>query len=182
MGKGNVGCFGKYETQYYIDNGDYHMYIRYDENLDEYIEARERDIDFNDASSTAWSFSPALTDDQFNQILEGFKTRFKEALPSFDDCPENTYLPDNAGRMNRHAIMENQLFYIALEDNEWSTAVEIIQKTGPYGDDSLVGLQAGHFDTVNRTLKECLLEEVPQIHTRNGAWMSGTIKREDVIA
>lgn len=36
--------------------------------------------------------------------------------------------------------MESKLFYVAVQDNEWSLAVELIQKEPPY-DDHLGGLR-----------------------------------------
>ena len=68
--------------------------------------------------------------------------------------------------------MESGLFYIAVEDNQWSLAIELIQKEAPY-DDHLSGLQGLHFRRYLDGMKTCLLERLPSIGIRTGAWTSG---------
>lgn len=83
------------------------------------------------------------------------------------------------GGRSRRVILESKLFYIAVEDNEWSLAVELLQKEDPY-DDHLSGLQGRHYLKYLDGMKRCLLDRLPSIGTRKGAWMSGTITREEV--
>lgn len=77
--------------------------------------------------------------------------------------------------------MESGLFYIAVQDNQWSVAVELIQKEDPY-DDRLSGLQARHYQRYLDGMKKCLLDRLPSIGTRTGAWTSGLIKGEEASA
>ena len=82
---------------------------------------------------------------------------------------------------DRQAILESSLFHIAIEDNEWSLAVELLQKEGAYGS-NLSGLQARHYQKYLDGIKRCLLEYLPSIGTRTGAWTSGIIKREECFS
>ena len=58
--------------------------------------------------------------------------------------------------------------------------MELIQKEDPY-DDHLGGLQGRHYLKYLEGMKRCLLERLPSIGTCKGAWMSGTITREEAI-
>ena len=82
---------------------------------------------------------------------------------------------------NRQSILESSLFHIAIEDNEWSLAIELVQKEGLYGD-NLYGLQARHYQKYLEGMKRCLLEHLPSIGIRTGAWTSDVIKREECFA
>ena len=80
-------------------------------------------------------------------------------------------------------MLENGLFFVCLVDNEWSVAVELIQKdynTGDY-DDFMPSLQRRHYKNYLEGMKNCLLELYPEIGVYKGAWTSGTIKRSEAI-
>ena len=176
MGRGNVGVFCDYGTQFYVANQDYQMYTRPDAwNLCSEC-ALGRDIDIDE--SDEWYYDETLTECEWNDIMASFKHKFMARFPSFSECRKNTWLKDNSGSFNRQAVMENRLFYVALEDNEWSVAVELIPKVDDYGGGSLLGLQSRHFAILEEQMKNILLERLPKIHTRCGAWMSGTIMSE----
>lgn len=83
------------------------------------------------------------------------------------------------GPPSHRGILESKLFYIVVEDNEWSLAVELIQKEDSY-DNHLSGLQGRHYLKYLEGMKKCLLERLPSIGIRKGAWISGTISREEV--
>lgn len=81
----------------------------------------------------------------------------------------------------RRVILENELFYICVEDNEWSLAVELVQKDG-YSDCQsawLAGLQKRRYREYLDSMKKALLARLPSIGIRTGAWTSGTITREE---
>ena len=59
--------------------------------------------------------------------------------------------------------------------------VELIQKEDP-NDDRLSGLQARHYQRYLDGMKKCLLDRLPSIGTRTGAWTSGLIKGEEAPA
>lgn len=76
-------------------------------------------------------------------------------------------------------MLESNLFYICAEDNEWSTAIELIQKDSPY-DDHLVGLQKTHFAKYLDGMKEALLNSLPCIGFYTGPWTHGVLTREEI--
>ena len=107
---------------------------------------------------------------------------FTKMFPSFRRSDPNCWLRNGPyGIWNRRAILESSLFYIAIEDNEWSMAVELIQKEDPY-DNHLNGLQKRHYQSYLDGIKKCLLNRLPSIGRYTGAWTSGVIKREDLTA
>ena len=80
----------------------------------------------------------------------------------------------------QRVIMENELFAIAVEDNENSLAVELLQKDVKY-DERLLGFQKRHFERYRDALRDAMLERVPEISFPTSAWTSGTIRAEDFI-
>jgi hypothetical protein len=74
--------------------------------------------------------------------------------------------------------LQNELFYICAEDNEWSTAIELIQKEAELGPD-LSGLQAQHYETYLNGIRDVLLEQFNQIWTYGGPWTSSPIRKEN---
>ena len=77
---------------------------------------------------------------------------------------------------DRKAFLENELFFIAVEDNQWSYAIELIQK----GPEYLAGFQKRFYQTYLDAIKNILLDYYGEVSYRRGAWMSGTIKKEEV--
>ena len=86
------------------------------------------------------------------------------------------------GPLSRLVILESRLFYIAVEDNEWSLAVELVQKEEPLGDVWMENLQKRLYQKYLDGMKKALLNRLPSIGTYSGAWTSGRIKREEVTA
>lgn len=71
-------------------------------------------------------------------------------------------------------IMENSLFEIKIEDNEWSCAIELIQKD----DYSVSGLQKKHYKQYLDGMEDVLLGMFPEIGCWTGnCWTHGVIKR-----
>ena len=82
---------------------------------------------------------------------------------------------------SQRAILENKLFYICLEDNQWSLAVELIQKEPPWGR-SYEALQARHYRQYLLGIQICLLNRLPSIGTYTGPWISGVLRKEEQSA
>lgn len=114
--------------------------------------------------------------------MECFISRFSERFPSFTRCEPNEWLRNGLyGDLTRRAILESKLFYITVEDNEWSLAVELIQKEDPY-DNHLEGLQKRHFQTYLDGIRDTLFEQFETLSVRNGPWMSKQISRKEHVA
>lgn len=181
MGRGNVCVSGPYEGLYYIDNDDFHVYRRDEPDSDEEFQTRLlKDLSYEELTSGEWYFDERGSLDEEDDILECFVESFTRMFRSFERPGREMWLtkPGFGGR-SRRVLLESKLFCIALEDNEWSVAVELLQKEDPY-DDHLSGLQGRHYQKYLDGIKRCLLELLPSTGTYNGPWMSGTIRREEV--
>lgn len=176
MSRGNVCVTGKYEGLYYIDNDDFHVYRREEPDSDEEFESRLlKDLSYPELTGGEWFFCEAETEDEKDDILECFIEGFTRMFPSFRRPePAELWLED------ARVILESKLFHIAVEDNEWSLAVKLLQKEEPY-DDHLSGLQSRHHMKYLEGMKRCLLEVLPSIGTYVGAWTSGRITREELV-
>lgn len=183
MGRGNVCTSGPYEGLYYIDNDHYHVY-RNSEDVSDYPETRLMGgLDYADITSGLWVYDEEGTGNELDDIEECFMDSFCRMFPSFGRVAlADKWIKDGPyGSLCRMAILENKLFYICMEDNEWSVAVELIQKEEPYGDVWMENLQKRLYEKYLEGMKKALLMRLPSIRTRCGPWMSGTIKREEVI-
>ena len=104
--------------------------------------------------------------------LDEFRYEFCEAMhrrfPSFE-------FVDKWISNTRQALLENELFYIVCEDNQWSLAIELIQKEGKYGGDEKVGLQMGLYRKYLKGMEEILLDLNGEVGTYKGAWTSGVL-------
>ena len=176
MGRGNCCATGPYEGLYYIDNNDIYVYRRDDPWAGELDTRLLRDLDLSELDGDGWYLDEEGTMCEQDDIEECFMNEFTKRFPSFERVKSSQWL-----NRNRRVILENKLFYICVEDNQWSVAVELIQKEEPWGQSWMENLQARLYQKYLEGIKLCLLERLPGIGTYNGAWMSGWINREDVF-
>lgn len=177
MGRGNVCTLGKYEGLYFIDNDHFHVYRR-DEPEADYPETRLMgELDFSELTSGEWLYDEWGTGSELDDIEECFMDDFRRRFPSFERPNKEFWLD----RSDRRVILESKLFYICMEDNEWSMAVELVQKEEPWGEVWMENLQKRLYEKYLEGMKRALLMRLPSIGTRCGPWMSGTIKREEVL-
>ena len=157
MGRGNVCTFGQAEGLYFVDNEFLDVYSKKNEDGElEYATLREADNGF-----------------EYDEFKKRFAEAMKERFRSFD------YIGKWISN-DRFALLENKLFYVVLEDNQWSIAVELIQKEGEYGGEELVGLQMGLYLKYLEGMKNILLDMHGEVGTYSGAWTSGRIVKEAV--
>lgn len=116
-----------------------------------------RDPDDEEFKFFQWDY-----EDDMSAVAHAIRQRF----PSFSPC--DTWINRDA-----HAILENGLFYIALEDNQWSVAVKLLQKEDWHT--SLEGLQAGLYQRYLSGIKAILLRMFGKIGVYSGPWTHGTI-------
>lgn len=146
MGCGNVRVNGSYEGLYYID---YDYFRSSNENCpDELCENFEL----------------------FKQI---FINDIQDKFKSFLICHQPISSTDIYSYKN--AIMENELFYIVIEDNEWSIAVELIQKE--CDDFKIKNLQKGLYKKYLEGIKNCLFNQFDELGIYCGSWTSGRINK-----
>ena len=167
MGKGNVCVRGEYEGLYYVDREYIDCYISKEVGEDgEYIQKMQCDMDYPEDYQN-FDYDDILSQIYYDDFLQNFTSAMEHKFKSFESTG-NDY----------GTIMENNLFEIQIEDNEWSYAIMLIQKEGYY--DNLEGLQKKHYQSYLEGMKNILLELFPSIGCYGGAWAHGTITREDL--
>lgn len=168
MGKGNVCTLGKYEGLYYVDNDYIHVY-RDSEDPSNYPDIRlAGELDYADLTGGRWLYDEGRTMNEEGDILECFITEFTRMFPSFHPPEQPNWL-----NPSRRAILESKLFYMAVEDNEWSLAFELIQKEEPWGLVWMENLQKRLYEKYLEGMKKALLARVPSIYSYGGAWTPG---------
>jgi hypothetical protein len=164
MGRANVCVFGDYEGLYYVDRGYLDFFIPVDGEADD--GKFQNDMEYNDFAN--YEYDEFLSRVYYEDFINDFIYLFNKKFKSFSKTGEEY-----------GAILENELFQIEIEDNQWSYAVKLIQKECWY-DNHLQGLQKKHYENYLEGIKNILLEMFPSIGCYGGAWTHGTIKREDV--
>jgi len=149
MGRGNACVFGKYEGLYYIDWNNFSS---------EYEDEHGNIIQDYDLQQEEWEGS-------LEQFIGDFTQRFK----SFSRCGE--WISNS-----EKAVLENSLFYIVIEDNEWSIAIKLIQKEQYYDRGNIENLQAKHYKTYLDGIRDCLFNQFEELGTYAGPWTSGRIR------
>lgn len=173
MGRGNVCVTGKYEGLYYIDRDYTDVYRRSDEVSDDEFETRLLgELGYDELTGGDWLYDDWGSAEEYGDVLECFAEGFTRMFPSFKRVEKDKWL-DRSIRV----ILESGLFYVGVEDNEWSVAVKLLQKDDPY-DNHLEGLQKRHYQQYLDGMKKVLLERLPSIGTYSGAWTSGKITRD----
>lgn len=177
MGRGNVCVNGSYEGLFYIDNDDLRVYSRNAPHAKEEETSLQRDLSCEDFSSGEWLLDEIGSSYEEEDVLRCFCAELRKLCPSFQPAANSNVWLGN----ERRVILENELFYICVEDNEWSLAVELIQKDG-YSDCQsawLAGLQKRRYREYLDSMKKALLARLPSIGVRTGPWTHGTITREE---
>ena len=170
MGRGNCRVTGEYEGLFYVDNDELLVYHHKDAPEDTRL---LKDVPYGEMD-TIWLFDEEGTMVQDDYFRETFFEDVKARFPSFNTCDRWV-----GWNNDLHAVMENRLFYICMEDNEWSLAVELIQR-----DDvgTLHGLQAGLYQRYLDGIRDALFEQFDTLGVYGGPWTSGRIRREEAAA
>lgn len=156
MGRGNACVFGEYEGLFYVNWDNFASEFETEEDEDGNTEIFTN----YDMQRKEWEYS-----------LATFKNDFMKRFKSFSRC--NKWLSNT-----ERAVLENRLFYVAVEDSQWSMAIKLIQKEQDYYDKgNLVNLQAGKYQNYLDGMKDCLFEQFDTLGVYGGAWTSGTIKK-----
>ena len=167
MGRGNVCVFGDYEGLYYVDRDYIDCYIAKEaDDNGEYEQKMQCEMNYPE-DYNSFDYDDILSGIYYDDFIQEFTFMMEEKFKSFVSTGNDF-----------GTIMENNLFEIEIEDNEWSYAVKLIQKESYY--DNLEGLQKKHYQSYLNGIKNILLELFPSIGCYGGAWTHGTITREDV--
>lgn len=166
MGRGNVCTHGKYEGLYYADRDYLDEYVSKEPDEDDvYNSVLQKDLSYDDFDK--YDYDETLSRINYDDFIQNFTSLMENRFKSFTSTGKDYGV-----------IMENSLFEIEIEDNEWSYAVKLIQKEHWY-DNSLEGLQKKHYQTYLNGIRDVLLELFPEIGTYSGAWTSGRLTREE---
>lgn len=132
---------------------------------------------YADITGPDWYLDEVGSSYEEEDVLECFCAELRKLCPSFQPAANSNVWLGN----ERRVILENELFYICVEDNEWSLAVELVQKDGYSDCESawMAGLQKRRYRGYLDSMKKALLARLPSIGIRTGAWTSGTITREE---
>lgn len=171
MGRGNVSTTGPYEGLYFVDNDYYVVYRENNPYSEEEDHRLLKDLDLKELQSDTWLFDDWGTNEELDDILSCFKDSFKAMFPEFEDS--SAFISKD-----KTCLLESNLFYICMEDNEWSIAVELLQKDG---DDAVFDLQRESFAAYLNGIKKALLERLPSVGYYTGPWTHGTVMREDTL-
>lgn len=105
--------------------------------------------------------------------LKQFVHDFKEKYKSFSECDKWT-------SNHERAVLESKLFYIVVEDNQWSMAIKLIQKEQDYySRGNFENLQKGLYQKYLEGLKQCLFNQFEELGIYRGAWSHGTIRKSE---
>lgn len=166
MGRGNVNVHGEYEGLYYVDRDYLDCYVSKEANDDgEYEHKMLGDMTQYDFDNFDYDYD--LSNEYTNSFIDMFVERIEKKFNSFVSTGDNY-----------DVIMENALFEIKIVDNEWSYAVELIQKESDY-DDCLIGLQKKHYRNYLDGIKTVLLGMFPEISCYDTPWAHRVIKACD---
>lgn len=175
MGRGNCCVHGPYEGLYFIDNEYLHVYRSSEASAADGPETRLlRELDYEELTGGRWLYDDLCTEDATQELLDTFADDLMNVFPSFRRVPSGYWISQD-----RRAILENQLFYVCIEDNQWSLAIELIQKE-LCDDAAWSTFQARHYRRYLDGMKRCLLRYLPSIGIYNGPWTSRFIKREEL--
>lgn len=155
MGRGNYCARGDYADQWYLDYDNYYTPM-YDAETGEETEETFFDQD--------------LLDEDISVLMQAVEKRF----PSFYPCDKwGSYYEGS----ENHFLLENEMFYVGVADNEWSAAIFIQGKDDEISYKGIDGLAGKHFANYAENLEKILLDMFGAVYRRNGAWMSSKIER-----
>lgn len=156
---------------YYIDNDYLHEYWRVDEETDQVENRLLGELSYEELTNGEWKYDYFGSQQNWEDTKRKLICSLMAKFPSFEETDE--WLDDD-----RMALLENDLFYIATADNEWSQAVMLIQKEHWCFDYS--GLQKRHYQRYLDGIRDSLFEQFETLGTYGGAWTSGRISRKEI--
>lgn len=162
MGAGNVCVYGECEGLFYVDNDFLDVYSK---------KSRDGEWDFvrRKNADESYEYDEAASKFERDDFEFRFVENMRERFPSFEYV--NKWISNT-----RRALLENELFYVVCEDNQWSLAVELIQKRGEYGGEEKVGLQMGLYKKYLKGIERILLEMNGEVGIYAGPYNHGIVK------
>lgn len=164
MGRGNTCTHGNYEGLYYVDKDYLDSYY-----LEENEENQVLRIEIPCEDFDKYIFNEDITEVNFEDFVNNFKKDMMKKFNSLEDT-HNYY----------GIILENKLFSIEIEDNEWSYAIKLIQKENDYYDTYCIeNLQKRHYLNYLKGIKSCLFNQFNEIGGYAGPWTHSILKKDN---
>lgn len=180
MGRGNVSVSGPYEGVFFVDRDNTDWYV-----LDG-KPVLQKDLDTEDFARA--EYDETASEESYvamcNGIAESIDKRFRSFMRAgHTDVSKkgsgNRWNYRDCGCFRRASgviLTENELFLVAVEDNEWSYAILLLQKEDNC-DDHLLGLQKRHYQKYLAAIKEVILDMYGEVGIYTGPWTSGVERR-----
>ena len=181
MGKGNIRTHNECEGLYYLDNDFIHIYRKvilcdcesvkgfdYDKDPSQ-ATARElykAGIDYCfDGKKTGWAYDEYASrlswDDMVLLVTEAFQKRFK------------SFRKVDGWRYGKHIVLQNELFGLAVADNEWSVAWCLLERVDIDDTGSNRTFMRRHYQTYLEAIKLTLIDIWGEAIGYGGPWISG---------
>lgn len=165
MGRGNVAV-GHNDRLYYV-NYDYFQVFRHKTDPEKDLLNITQYYELSKDKQDEYAYDETISQENYNDFKNELVCRMTKRYKSM--TAKDRWL----GR-SQHAICSNALFHVALEDNEWSVAVELIATS-----DGSPNLQKRHISSYAKSLRNILLDMFPEIYIRTGAWTSSPLTQKD---
>lgn len=165
MGRGNTCVHNDYEGLYYVDKDFICSYYLDEDEEQTLILGVDREYSKIDD----YIFDEDYTEQNYYDFVSMFKKDMIKMFDSFEDT-NNRY----------GVILENKLFSIVIEDNEWSYAIKLIQKENDYYDTYCIeNLQKRHYLNYLKGIKSCLFNQFNEIGGYAGPWTHSILKKDN---
>jgi len=180
MGRGNVCTHYECEGLFYLDRDLLDVYNKtikcecghvkgpdYDEEPKTARELHKAGIEYSfDGTHTDWMYSQCESDDNWRQMIETMRDRLMARFPSF-------YSEDKWIDRDRRVVLENELFHIAVVDNEWSAAWLLLERSDIDDTGRNRTFMRRHYQTYLEAIKRILIDRWGEATGYGGAWVSG---------
>jgi hypothetical protein len=186
MGRGNVCTFGQYEGLYYLDYNFINAYRKV-------IRCKRGHVtgfDFNEVSKTAneldsigveydydgknadWRYDEITSRDNWRFMIETMQEILTRRFKSF-------YIVDKLRDRDKHIVLENNFFQIAVVDNEWSAAWCLLEHPDIDNQESSRSLMNRYYERYLDGIKAALIELWGEAIGYGGCWTSGVRYTKD---
>ncbi|MDR1702507.1 MAG: hypothetical protein LBR56_07005 [Sporomusaceae bacterium] len=170
MGRGNVCTFGDYEGLYYLDNEFLSVYRKsgsnLNEDMEEFLTIRELDeAGISYYENSEWEYDEFESRCNWEYMIEYMQKKLAIRFQSFNKV-------DFWKDRDRHIVLQNAIFEIAIVDNEWSAAWCLLER---WDVDERKGLLQHHYQTYLEGIKQALLEFYGECRGYGNPWVAGEI-------
>lgn len=185
MGRGNVCTHNECEGLYYLDKDFLETYckapsckssheISWEPEPKTARELQTAGIQYDyNGSHSDWAFDSLLSEKNWNNMLFFVKEALQRRFKSFYEVDK--------WRNDRHIVLQNKLFEIAVVDNEWSVAWCLLEREDADCEGRNRMLMRRHFTTYLDAIKRIIVVGWGEAIGYGGAWTKGqTYLREDL--